>query len=75
MVVFNLTMWHLVQMFSAMALYRDDDLALPSHMNSYTMDKFSKDLSKYLKGSARPKITTNLTTVDFFDITLDFSTE
>uniref|UniRef100_A0A0L8FQN0 PH domain-containing protein n=1 Tax=Octopus bimaculoides TaxID=37653 RepID=A0A0L8FQN0_OCTBM len=54
------------------SLYRDDALAISRGANGHTLDRLRKDLISAF-GSVRLKITieTNLTTVDFLDVTFD----
>lgn len=57
------------------ALYRDDGLAISSHMSGHSMDKFRKDLIRIFKEFGLSiTVTTNLTKVDYLDVTLDLET-
>ena len=53
-------------------LYRDDGLAISKGMDGHTLDRARKEISQVFKEfGLRITIETNITTVDFLDVTLD----
>ena len=56
-------------------LYRDDGLLISRHMNGHQLDRLKKDLIDAFKEfNLSITVTTNVSVVNFIDITLDLNT-